>query len=96
MKMADPAACCQGARGAVADLALIARPWGFDLTEVKPLVLLWHGELDRNVPVANGHYLAGALPHCRPTFYREDAHLSVPVNHQRAILGALAAASAAV
>jgi pimeloyl-ACP methyl ester carboxylesterase len=89
-------ACRQGTRGAVADFALIARPWGFDLAGVKPLALLWHGELDRNVPVANGHYLAGALPHCRATFYREDAHLSVPLNHQREILGALASAAAGV
>jgi pimeloyl-ACP methyl ester carboxylesterase len=89
-------ACRRGPRGPVADLALIARPWGFDLAEVKAPALLWHGEQDRNVPVANGHYLAGALPHCRATFYREDAHLSVPLNHQREILGALASASAAV
>jgi pimeloyl-ACP methyl ester carboxylesterase len=89
-------ACRQGTRGPVADLALIARPWGFDLAEVKAPALLWHGEQDRNVPVANGRYLAGAIPHCRATFYREDAHLSVPLNHQREILGALASASASV
>jgi pimeloyl-ACP methyl ester carboxylesterase len=89
-------ACRRGTRGPVADLALIGRPWGFDLAELKTPALLWHGEQDRNVPVANGRYLASAIPRCRATFYREDAHLSVPLNHQREILGALAAASAAV
>lgn len=89
-------ACRQGARGPVAELALIARPWGFELSEVTVPALLWHGEQDLNVPVANGRYLASAIPRCRAVFYREDAHLSVPLNHQREILGALAAASAAV
>jgi pimeloyl-ACP methyl ester carboxylesterase len=87
-------ACRQGSRGPVVDLGLIARPWGFDLAAVNVPVLLWHGERDRNVPVANGRYLAGAIPNCRATFYADDAHLSVPLNHQKEILGALAAASA--
>jgi len=49
-------------------------------------VLLWHGELDRHVPVAAGRYLTSAFPNCRATFYPEDAHLSVPLNHQEEIL----------
>src|SRR5262245_17880635 len=84
-------ACRQGPAGPAEDIGLIARPWGFDLATVKIPVLLWHGELDRNVPVAAGRYLAGALPNCRATFYPADAHLSVPLNHQEEILGALAA-----
>lgn len=89
-------ACRQGPGGPVADLALIARPWGFDLADVKVPALLWHGERDRNVPVAAGRYLAGAIPQCRATFYPDDAHLSVPLNHQHEIFGALAAAAARV
>jgi pimeloyl-ACP methyl ester carboxylesterase len=85
-------ACRQGPAGPAEDLSLIARPWGFELGAVKVPVLLWHGELDRNVPVAAGRYLTSAFPNCRATFYPEDAHLSVPLNHQEEILGALAAA----
>lgn len=88
-------ACRQGPRGPVVDVGLIARPWGFDLASLNVPVLLWHGERDRNVPVANGRYLAGAIPNCRATFYADDAHLSVPLNHQHEIFAALAAASAA-
>ena len=73
-------------------MSLIARPWGFDLDAMKVPVLLWHGELDRNVPVAAGRYLASVFPDCRATFYVEDAHLSVPLNHQEEILRALAGA----
>ncbi len=88
-------ACRQGTRGPADEMSLMARPWGFDLSAVKVPVLLWHGERDRNAPVSCGRYLAGALPNCRATFYPEDAHLSVPLNHQREILGALATAMAA-
>jgi pimeloyl-ACP methyl ester carboxylesterase len=73
-------------------VGLIAGPWGFDLAVVKVPVLLWHGELDRNVPVTCGRYLAGAFPDCHATFYPEEAHLSVPLNHQEEILRALARA----
>ena len=55
---------------------------------------LWHGGQDRNVPVAASRYLARTLPSGRATFYANDAHLSVPLNHQAEILAALAAAMA--
>jgi pimeloyl-ACP methyl ester carboxylesterase len=83
--------CRQGTRGPAMDVSLLARPWGFDLTAVRVPVLLWHGERDGNVPVASGRYLAGMLPNCRTTFYENDAHLSLPVNHQEELLAALAA-----
>ena len=82
--------CRQGPRGPVWDVGLMARPWGFDLATIKVPVLLWQGERDRNVPAAHGRYLAGAIPTCRATFYPDEAHLSLPLNHQREILGTLA------
>jgi len=88
-------ACRQGPRGPVLDMRLIARPWGFDLAAVRVPVFLWHGELDRNVPVTSGRYLANAIPGCRATFYPSDAHLSVPLNHQEDIFRALASVAPA-
>jgi pimeloyl-ACP methyl ester carboxylesterase len=88
-------ACRQGYRGPATDVGLIARPWGFDLGVVKVPVLLWHGEHDRNVPIACGRYLASAFPNCRAVFYKDEAHLSVPLNHQEEIFGAIATALAA-
>jgi pimeloyl-ACP methyl ester carboxylesterase len=85
-------ACRQGMNGPAWDLRLIASPWGFDLAKITVPVLLWHGERDGNVPVSHGRYLANALPNCRATFYADDAHLSVPLNHHREIFGALSAA----
>lgn len=46
----------------VQEAALLARPWSFPLSQVKALVHLWHGALDRNVPVAAGRRLARELP----------------------------------
>jgi pimeloyl-ACP methyl ester carboxylesterase len=85
--------CRQGTRGPATDVALIARPWGFDVTAVKTPVLLWHGERDGNVPVGSGRYLAEMLPNCRAAFYENEAHLSLPLNHQEELLGALATAA---
>jgi pimeloyl-ACP methyl ester carboxylesterase len=82
--------CRQGTRGPVWDVRLMARPWGFDLAAITVPVLLWQGERDRNVPAAHGRYLAGAIPTCRAKFFPDEAHLSLPLNHQREILGALA------
>ena len=65
------------------------RPWGFDLAAITVPVLLWQGERDRNVPAAHGRYLAGAISTCRASFYPDEAHLSLPLNHQREILSAL-------
>jgi len=82
--------CRQGPKGPVWDMGLMARPWGFDLAAINIPVLLWQGERDRNVPVAHGRYLAGIIPTCRATFYPDEAHLSLLLNHQREILSALA------
>jgi hypothetical protein len=43
-----------------------------------------------HVPAAHGRYLAGAISTCRARFYPDEAHLSLPLNHQREILSALA------
>ncbi len=51
-------------------------------------VHLWHGEADTNVPPAMGRYLAAAIPHCRPHFYRNEGHL-LAVNRMKEIQAAL-------
>jgi pimeloyl-ACP methyl ester carboxylesterase len=51
-----------GTRATVQEAALLTRPWGFPLSQVKTLVHLWHGALDRNVPIAASRRLARELP----------------------------------
>lgn len=82
-------ACRNGTRGAVWEQHLLAQPWGFDLRELKAPVLLWQGERDGNVSSAGARYLANTIPGCVATFYPNEAHLSVVLNHRREILGEL-------
>jgi pimeloyl-ACP methyl ester carboxylesterase len=81
----------QGSRGAAFDGMLLGRPWGIPLHQVAfaPL-FLWHGGRDANVPIANARKLAEALPHCSPTYYPTDGHVSVIVTHGHEIIAALA------
>jgi pimeloyl-ACP methyl ester carboxylesterase len=79
-----------GTRGAAYDGVLLGRDWGFDLARLPfANVHLWHGELDREVPVATARAVAQRLPQCQATFYPAEAHISVIVNHAEAIVRAL-------
>jgi pimeloyl-ACP methyl ester carboxylesterase len=51
-----------GTRATVQELAISKRPWPFPLSDVKTPVHLWHGELDRNAPIAFARRLARELP----------------------------------
>lgn len=52
----------QNLRSAAHDLALFARHWGFQLDEVQPPVVVWHGLSDVIVPQSHGHHQAARLP----------------------------------
>jgi pimeloyl-ACP methyl ester carboxylesterase len=82
-------ACRNGTRGAVWEQHLLARPWGFDLRQIKTPTLLWQGERDGNVSSAGARYLANTIPGCIANFYPDEAHISVIFNHRREILGEL-------
>jgi pimeloyl-ACP methyl ester carboxylesterase len=51
--------------------------WGFNLEEIHLPIVLWHGEEDKNVPVAMARHAAAALPQCQAEFYPGEGHLSV-------------------
>jgi len=84
-------ALCSGTGGASRDAVLYTRPWGFDLHDIKADVHLWHGGMDKNVLPSVGRYVADAIPNCNANFLKDEAHLSLPYNHIREILGALIA-----
>jgi pimeloyl-ACP methyl ester carboxylesterase len=81
----------QGMRGAAYDGMLIAkRNCGFTLEDVSfPQMYLWHGTLDKEVPIAQARNVAQKLQHCRATFYPNEGHISTIVNHQEEIVEAL-------
>jgi pimeloyl-ACP methyl ester carboxylesterase len=75
-----------GTSGICREAAVYSRPWDFDPGEIPVPVHLWHGELDRNVPVSVCRFLGDSLPGCRLHILPEEAHLSLPYYHIREIL----------
>jgi pimeloyl-ACP methyl ester carboxylesterase len=80
----------QGARGAVHDIGLDARPWDVDLAAIQTPVEVWHGHEDTLVPLAQGKALARAIPTATARLLPGEGHLSLRVNHIAAILEAFA------
>lgn len=74
------------------EMRLLRRAWGFAPRDVTVPVLLWHGESDRNIPVAHGRRLAATLPDCRPTFVPAAGHYVI-FDHWAPVLRGVAAAS---
>ena len=65
-------------------------PWEFRPQEITVAVHLWHGEADRDTPIAMGRSLAAAIPKSQAHFYPQEGHLSVLMNHIQDILGVFA------
>jgi pimeloyl-ACP methyl ester carboxylesterase len=76
----------QGARCAVHDIGLEARPWDVDLAAIQTPVEVWHGHEDTLVPLAQGKALARASPTATARLLPEEGHISLRVNHIAAIL----------
>jgi pimeloyl-ACP methyl ester carboxylesterase len=51
--------------------------WGFDVSEIDRPLLLLHGEDDRFVPVAHGHWLAARIPRVDARIDAGDGHLTL-------------------
>lgn len=73
----------KGARGAQHESLLTVTDWGFRPQDIRLPVLLWHGEEDRNNPVAMGRWMAEAIPNCHASFYPGEGHLSLFKNNAR-------------
>jgi pimeloyl-ACP methyl ester carboxylesterase len=75
----------------VTEIAIVGRQWGFDLADIAVPVGVWHGSLDRTVPVGSAEYVADTIPDARLTVADDAGHLSLPVNHAGEILSSLTA-----
>ena len=78
-----------GTKGAVWDMALVGREWGFKLEDISMRVHLWHGGRDTVSPIAVGRLIASETPNCVSKFYPNEGHLSVLFNHMEEILSVL-------
>jgi pimeloyl-ACP methyl ester carboxylesterase len=65
----------QGVGAATWDGVAVARGEGFRLEDIRPEVLIWHGELDRNDPVAMARLQERRLPDVRARYYDSEGHL---------------------
>jgi pimeloyl-ACP methyl ester carboxylesterase len=80
----------QGPRGAQYETRLMVTAWDFNPHEIQIPVHLWHGEEDRNAPIAMGRYMADAIHNCTADFYPDEGHLSLFRKYKEEIFTALA------
>jgi hypothetical protein len=82
----------QGTKGAAYDGTLIASlNWGFKLEDITlPNLYLWHGEQDTQIPVTAVRALGKKLTTCKTTYYPNEGHISLIVNHGKDIIDTLA------
>lgn len=66
-----------GPDGLIDDDVAFASPWGFDLADVDPPVLVVQGALDRVVPPAHAEWMARMLPRAELWLRPDDGHVSV-------------------
>jgi pimeloyl-ACP methyl ester carboxylesterase len=65
----------QGNGPATWDGVAVARGEGFRLDDIETEVVIWHGEQDRNDPVAMARAQERRLPHARAVYYADEGHL---------------------
>ena len=85
-----------GSKGCAHELKLYGRDWGFRLEDIDcDNILLWHGELDVNLPADAMRKLVAQIPNCRATFYPDEAHMSTMMRHGAEFMAAVREASGA-
>ena len=66
-----------GPAGFEDDMVALTAPWGFELGAVQVPVVVWHGELDENVPIAHGRWIADNVERAERRFRAEHGHISI-------------------
>lgn len=70
----------QGAKGVTHDLYLNTQEWDFSLDEIRIPLMVFHGEQDRNVPIAPVKRFVANLPTAQFLSYPEEGHFSLSIN----------------
>ena len=79
----------QGSGGPAWEFYLYTKPWGFDIRSISAETYLWHGDLDRTVPVIMAKRHAELIPRAHLTLFPNEGHFSVPIRHVDEILQTL-------
>ncbi len=64
----------QGGRGMYDEALVLARPWGFELSDVRAPVHVWQGTRDDTVPEAMAHHLVRELPNAKLRLFEQEGH----------------------
>ena len=67
----------QGSAGPALDDIVINSPWGFDIEKIEVPTFIWHGEVDRNVPLLQGEYLHQKMLNSELIILKGQAHLYI-------------------
>ena len=78
----------QGGRGMYDEALVLARPWGFELTDLRTSIDIWHGVRDEVVPLPMANHLTEAIPNARLRLFPEEGH-HLLYTHWPKILAAL-------
>ena len=80
----------QGTAAATWDAVAVARGEGYRLEDIRAAVVIWHGEEDRNDPVAMARAQERRLRNVKATYYPDEGHL-IFFSRMREILSELVA-----
>lgn len=58
-------------------MSLYVRPFGFELSEVRRPIVMFHGSRDANAPLALARRAAAELPGAQLEEFADQAHLSM-------------------
>jgi pimeloyl-ACP methyl ester carboxylesterase len=75
--------------GARADARAYGEPWPFALEDIRVPTYVFHGLEDRIVPATIGDYVAQRIPGAEACVLPNEGHISLIVNHWRAVMTAL-------
>ncbi len=78
-----------GWRGFYDDDREMFEPWGFDVAAITTPVAIWYGEHDLMVPPTHGRWLGDAIPTATTTYFANDGHVSLVIDHGRDLATAL-------
>lgn len=68
------------------DYSSYLKPWGFDPRDVKVPTVIWQAELDKNVPIQHGRWLAENMPNARLEIRAGESHMGLFVNYEENIM----------
>jgi pimeloyl-ACP methyl ester carboxylesterase len=68
------------------DYSSYLQPWGFDPRDVNVPTVIWQAELDKNVPVQHGKWLAEHMPNNHFELRAGESHLGLYVNYEEEIM----------